>query len=287
MLENQNLVLKSDFQKIAISHNNDFMTQRDKLEAFSKEIPSTTTLPTASNDSFLAACIPLMKNHRDRATSADVNKLARAIQDGMIQQNKYIVKIIREFEVVYNTFNSLDKDYIQQIVRSFNAAVKAHEKANQNISRLDQQQQDIEKGQKDIKGIIKTLEKMVSVLKDFKEKLEKLRHLVDVDVIFSDVEEHQKQLNSVIQLANKQKAHMEQLSQDVNTKMIQFDQKHSKDLAELKSDVEKNAQKIEKQHQIMLSMLNDATTQLREEMNQKFYLMLEEVCVASQKITWN
>ena len=281
MLKNQNLVLKSDFQKIAISHNNQFMTQRDQLEAFSKEIPATTTLPTASNDSMWAW------TGRDRVTSADVNKLARAIQDGMIQQNKYIVKIIREFEVVYNTFNSLDKEYVQEIVKSFNAAVEAHEKANQNILRLNKQQQDIEKGQQDIKGIINTLEKMVSVLKDFKEKLEKLRHLVDVDVIFSDVEENQKQLNSVIQLASKQKAHMEQLSQDVNTKMIQFDQKHSKVLAELKSDVEKNAQKIEKQHQIMLSMLNDATTQLREEMNQKFYLMLAEACVVSQKITWN
>ena len=283
MLKDQNLVLKSDFQKIVISHNNQFQTQRKKLEAFSREIPTTTTLPTATNVEYWL----FRKLGGDKASSADVNKLAEAIQEGMIQQNKQIVKIIKEFEVVYNTFNSLDKVYVQEIVKSFNAAVGAHEKANQNILRLNQQQQEIEKDQKDIKGIINTLEKMVSVLKDFKEKLEKLRHLVDVDVIFSDVEENQKQLNSVIQLASKQKAHMEQLSQDVNTKMIQFDQKHSKVLAELKSDVEKNAQKIEKQHQIMLSMLNDATTQLREEMNQKFYLMLAEACVVSQKITWN
>lgn len=284
MLKDQNLVLKSDFQKIAISHNNQFLTQRNKLEAFSREIPTTTTLPTATNDAWLVSQFLF---HSDIATSADVNKLAEAIQEGMIQQNKQIVKIIKEFEVVYNTFNSLDEVYVQEIVKSFNTAVGAHEKANQNIKRLNQQQQEIEKDQKDIKGIIKTLEKMVTVLKDFKEKLDKVRHLFDVDMIFSDAEENKMQLNSVFQLVSTQKAYIEQLSQDVDTKIIQSEQKHSRTLAELKSNVEENTQRIEEQHKTIVSMFNDATKQLQEEMNQKFYATLSEVCVASQKITWN
>ena len=266
MLKDQNLVLKSDFQKIVISHNNQFQTQRKKLEAFSREIPTTTTLPTATNVEYWL----FRKLGGDKASSADVNKLAEAIQEGMIQQNKQIVKIIKEFEVVYNTFNSLDKVYVQEIVKSFNAAVGAHEKANQNILRLNQQQQEIEKDQKDIKGIINTLEKMVTVLKDFKEKLDKIRHLFDVDMIFSDAEENKMQLNSVFQLVSTQKAYIEQLSQDVDTKIIQSEQKHSRTLAELKSNVEENTQRIEEQHKTIVSMFNDATKQLQEEMNQKF-----------------
>lgn len=276
----QELIVPRDSQKISIQPNR-FRKQTNALQAFSKEIPSTATLPTASNDSIFS-CIG-----RDRVTSADVNKLANAIQEEIIQQNKHIVKIIKEFEVVYNTFNSLDQEYVQEIICSFNVAAGAQDTANQNILRLNKQQQEIEKDQEDIKNIVDNLKAIVEVLQDFKGKLEKIEHLVDIDAIFSDVEENQKQLNSVIQLASKQKAHMEQLSKDVNTKMIQFDQKHSKVLAELKSDVEGNAQKIEKQHKTMVSMLNNTTTQLREEMNQKFYITLAEACVASQKITWN
>lgn len=276
----QELIVHRDSQKISIQSNR-FREQTNALQAFSKEIPSITILPTASNASTFSFL------GRDRVTSADVNKLANAIQEVMIQQNKHIVKIIKEFEIVYNTFNSLDQEYVQEIVRSFNVAVEAQKTANQNILRLNEQQQEIEKDQKDIKTIVNNLKLIVNVLKDFKEKLEKIEHLVDIDAIFSDVEENQKQLNRIFQLASKQKAQTEQLLRDVNTKIIQLDQKHCKALTELKSDVEGKAQRIEKQHEIMVSKLNCAVNQLREEVNQKFYIALSEACVASQTITWN
>lgn len=276
----QELIVHRDSQKISIQPNR-FWKQKKELQAFSREIPSSPRLPTASNASTLSFL------GRDRVTSADVNKLANAIQEEMIQQNKHIVKIIKEFEVVYNTFNSLDQEYVQEIVRSFNVAVGAQETANQNILWLNEQQQEIEKDQKDIKTIVNNLKTIVDVLKDFKEKLEKIEHLVDIDAIFSDVEENQNQLNSVFQLASKQKAHTEQLLRDVNAKIIQLDQKHCKALTELKSEVEGKAQRIEKQYEIMVSMLDGAVNQLREEVNQKFYIALSEACVASQTITWN
>lgn len=276
----QKQIVQSDSLKISVSPNR-FQVQKNALQEFSKEVPPTVKLPVATNDSFFSFL------GRDRVSSEDVNKLARKIQDGMIEQNKYIIKIIKEFEVVYNTFNSLDQEYVQEIVRSFNVAIEAQKTANQNILRLNKQQQEIEKGQKDITTIVNDLRRVVEVLKNFKTKLERLEHLVDIDTIFSDVEENQSRLNSVLQLANEQKAHTEQLSQDVNAKIIQLDQKHCKALVELKSDVEGNVQKIEKQHKIMTSMLDDTVTQLREEVNQKFYIALSEACVASQTITWN
>ena len=98
----QELIVHRDSQKISIQPNR-FRKQKKELQAFSREIPSSPRLPTASNASTLSFL------GRDRVTSADVNKLANAIQEEMIQQNKHIVKIIKEFEVVYNTFNSLDQ----------------------------------------------------------------------------------------------------------------------------------------------------------------------------------
>lgn len=286
----QEVTVLNDLQKISIKRDNDFLTQQNKLKAFSREIPSTTTLPTATN---AAGWLPQLFGS-DKATSADVNKLAEAIQEGMIRQNKQIIKIIEEFGVVYKTFDSLDKEYLTGILTSFNEAAEAHKKANQNILWLDKQQKDIKKQQQDINNqqqsiqeIINELKMIINVLKIFKEKLDKVRHLFDIDMIFSDAEENKMQLNSVFQLVNTQKAYIEQLSQDVDTKIIQSEQKHSRTLAELKSNVEENTQRIEEQHKTIVSMFNDAAEQLQEEMNQKFYATLSEVCVASQKITWN
>ncbi len=286
----QEVTVLNDLQKISIKHNNDFQKQQDKLKEFSREIPATTTLPTATN---AAGWLPRFFGS-DKATSADVNKLAEAIQEGMIRQNQQIIEIIKEFEVVYNTFNSLDKEYLKGILTSYNEAAEAHNKANQSIRRLNKQQQDIKNQQQDIKNqqhaikdIVDELKMIINVLKIFKEKLDKVRHLFDVDMIFSDAEENKMQLNSVFQLVSSQKAYIEQLSQDVDTKIIQSEQKHSRTLAELKSNVEEKTQRIEEQHKTIVSMFNDATKQLHEEMNQKFYATLSELCVASQKITWN
>ena len=267
----------NDLQEMSIKHNNDYQKQQDKLKEFSREIPATTTLPTATNDAWWLSR-KIFKS--DRVTSADVNKLAEAIQEGMIRQNQQIIEIIKEFEVVYETFNSLDKEYLKAILTSYNKAAEAHNKANQSIRQLNKQQQDI-------KDIVDELKMIINVLKIFKEKLDKVGHLFDVDMIFSDAEENKMQLNSVFQLVSSQKAYIEQLSQDVDTKIIQSEQKHSRTLAELKSNVQENTQRIEEQHKTIVSMFNDATKQLREEMNQKFYATLSELCVASQKITWN
>lgn len=130
----QKQIVQSDSLKISVSPNR-FQVQKNALQEFSKEVPPTVKLPVATNDSFFSFL------GRDRVSSEDVNKLARKIQDGMIEQNKYIIKIIKEFEVVYNTFNSLDQEYVQEIVRSFNVAIEAQKTANQNILRLNKQQQ--------------------------------------------------------------------------------------------------------------------------------------------------
>lgn len=277
MDKNFDLIVESNFQEISFSHNEDqFLKQKEKLEEFSKKLPSKIELPHASNASWLSW-------FRDRVTSEDVNNLAKSIQSGMIQQNQYILNIIKEFRVVYDTFSKLDEVYIKEIVNSFNAAVSAHAKANRNILRLNEQQKEIEKDQRDIGGIVKSLEKIVTVLKDFKEKLEKVRHLVDVDSIFANVEENQRQLNNAFQLVDKQKNYIEQLSQELNAKIVQSDQTHSRSLAELKSNVEENTRRNE----TLVSKLHDDVKQLREEMNQKIHATLSDACAASQTITWN
>lgn len=277
----QKTIAPTDLQEITISRNNQFLEQQNKLKVFSSEIPSEIVLPTASNSSWGSWI------GRDRVSSEDVNRLAAKIQSGMIQQNEYIIKIIKEFEIVYNTFSSLDQEYLKEIVKSFNTAVKAHEKANQNILQLDKQQKEIEENQQDIIGIINNQKQIIVVLKNFKEKLEKIRHLIDVDTIFSDVRENQKQINAACQLANKLKVNIEQLSHDVKTKIAQSAQKHDRSFAELKSNIEGYIQRIDGQHKALASTLNDTIKQLHKEINQKLYITLLEACMASQKITWN
>ena len=64
-----------------------------------------------------------------KVTGAEMNQITRNINNSFIKNNGEIIKIYNQFKEVYNTFDILDKEYIQGIIMATNEAKEASDKA--------------------------------------------------------------------------------------------------------------------------------------------------------------
>ncbi|MGA4718974.1 hypothetical protein [Fictibacillus nanhaiensis] len=149
-----------------------FNKKKNELKAFSEKLPKEAELPSVPVTGGLFGWF----NYD--VTGSDLNRLTESIQDKMIDQNKVLVRTIQEFNTIYDTFSALDKEYIQGILVSLKAAEEANAKALKGI-------EGVEVNQNEIKQMINQQKKVIQVLQSFKEKIERIEHLTDVDTIFS------------------------------------------------------------------------------------------------------
>ncbi|MCM3744076.1 hypothetical protein M3193_07960 [Sporosarcina luteola] len=149
-----------------------FTKKKNALKAFSKKLPKEAELPCVPNSGGLFGWFDY------DVKGSDLNRLTESIQDKMIQQNKVLVRTIKEFNTIYDTFSALDKEYIQGILISLKAAEQANAQAIKGI-------EGVQANQDEIKQIINQQKQVIQVLKNFKEKIERIEHLGDVDKIFA------------------------------------------------------------------------------------------------------
>ncbi|WHX41188.1 hypothetical protein QNH36_03205 [Mesobacillus sp. AQ2] len=160
-------------QTIMVSTRGDsFNKKKNELKAFSEKLPKESELPSVPVTGGLFGWF----NYD--VTGSDLNRLTESIQDKMIDQNKVLVRTIQEFNTIYDTFSALDKEYIQGILVSLKAAEEANAKALKGI-------EGVEVNQNEIKQMINQQKKVIQVLQSFKEKVERIEHLTDVDTIFA------------------------------------------------------------------------------------------------------
>ncbi|GAB6475347.1 hypothetical protein bcgnr5371_44050 [Bacillus cereus] len=156
---------------IVTTRSNVFNEKKNKLKAFSENLPEEADLPSVPISGGLFGWF----NYD--VTGSDLNKLTTNIQEKMTKQNEVIRRTIKEFDTIYNIFSALDKEYIQGILVSLKAAEEANSKALKGIA-------GVQENQNEIKQIINQQKQVIQVLKNFKEKIEKIEHLADVDKIF-------------------------------------------------------------------------------------------------------
>ncbi len=157
---------------IVTTRSNVFNEKKNKLKAFSENLPEEADLPSVPISGGLFGLF----NYD--VTGSDFNRLTESIQDKMCEQNEIIRRTIKEFNTIYDTFSALDKEYIQGILVSLKAAEEANSKALKGI-------EGVQENQNEIKQIINQQKQVIQVLKNFKEKIEKIEHLADVDKIFT------------------------------------------------------------------------------------------------------
>ena len=151
----------------------DFENYKKELKRFSEKIPSSIDLPTVATEAGLFGWF----NHT--VTGAELNELTNQVLAHLIATNSYLIDSIKEFGQVYNTFEALDKEYIQGILVAVKAAEKASNQAKESASKAEINSQDIAK-------TIEVQSKTIAVLNKFKEQLDKYIHLENVDEMWSD-----------------------------------------------------------------------------------------------------
>lgn len=206
--QKQSGIIEDAVAVLSIPNDNLFITNKNELKEFSTQIPEQTNLPTVPTEGGLFGLF----NHN--VTGEELNNLTENIQGRMIEQNKAVVKIIQEFNKIYDTFSYLDKIYVQEILITLNAAVKANEKANASLEKLTVQQNKIKYNQQDIKQVINQQKQIIQVLKNFKERLEKLKHLTDVDKIYNSCLNIQTKIDTLEKATDEQKVKSEQFSNE-------------------------------------------------------------------------
>lgn len=139
----------------------DFQEAKDSLRRYTQQNRADISLDRVASSG------GLFNLGTHKVEGEELNKVVSQIQDYLIDLNKLAQGLVGEFGQVYKAFESLDKDYIAGIVGSIKAAEKVSEEE--------------QKDRIDIKRIIAEHEKSVKVLKKFKEDIEKLKHITDVD----------------------------------------------------------------------------------------------------------
>lgn len=148
------------------SHN--FESSKNQIKAFTEQSKSDLVL---SNVDISGGIFNLGKH---KVTGDELNNITAEIQSHLMNHNKKHVTLIKEFGQVYNALEALDKDYIQSIL----IAIKSAEKANVEVS--------IAQG--DITKTIQIQKKTITILNQFKEKLEQFDHLKDIDSLWNKSE---------------------------------------------------------------------------------------------------
>ncbi|ARX69637.1 hypothetical protein [Bacillus thuringiensis] len=118
-----------------------------------------------------------------KVTGQELNDLTSQIQEYLIKFNTLNEEFIDEFGEVYNALEALDKEYIQGILISIKAAEKASSEAKDS--------------QRDINKTVEVQKQTISILKKFKDKLDKYEHLENVDEVWKDTRRFEKELKSI------------------------------------------------------------------------------------------
>lgn len=158
-------------KEIVATNEKVFDKKKNSLKRFSKKIPKKSQLPTVRTSGGLFGLFSY------NVKGDDLNKLTSSIQDKMIEQNKVLVRVIKEFETIYETFNALDQEYIQGILISVKAAEEANKKALKGL-------QGVQENHQEINQIIEQQVKVINVLQKFKSDMDQIEHLTDVDKIY-------------------------------------------------------------------------------------------------------
>lgn len=137
-------------------HN--FEKYKNEIQKFSKEVPQMVDL-----GSFRTRSMAIFSH---KITGDEMNNFVNKLQTKLMDTNKKIREIISEFAVIYNAFDTLDKDYIEGII----IAVKAAEESSKQAL----------KAQDDITKTIKALKLTVEKLEEFKNDIDKYTNINDI-----------------------------------------------------------------------------------------------------------
>lgn len=169
-------MLGNEESKLAVNNikRHDFVAAKESLRKYVEENQENPDLIKVPTDGGLFGLF----SHK--VTGDEINELTGQIQNYLIRLNQISHRMFGEFSQVYKAVEALDNEYINKIVDSLKATEEVNEKARRN--------------REDIEDSIKNQDKIIGVLKNFKQKLEELEHLTDIDKAWKMLSEQQEAL---------------------------------------------------------------------------------------------
>ena len=214
-----------------IIKTHDFETSKNQLKEFTEQTSLDSKLDKVDTGGWFFG----FGDHN--VTGRELNSLTTQIQKNFIDYNLINVKFLKEFGEVYKALESLDKDYIQAILIAIKATEKANDKvkvAQDDITKtielqkktinvlkqfnekiesyihlgdIDKIWNDLQKLQEDVEIIFNDVADAVESIKvctqelksfnKFKEQIEKIRHIRNIDDLWNDSQYLKKEILSV------------------------------------------------------------------------------------------
>lgn len=198
-----------------------FEINKNKIKAFSNTLPAPIELKAVAEEGTIWT---LWVDHR--VTGAEFNSAIEQIQKAFRENNDVNKKIIKEFGVIYEAFESLDKDYIQGIKSSVASADKSSKQALEACEKARVAREEIKKTQlvliKNVKNLQGKIEAIDSSLSQKDAAIENLSKFINSEIaqqkqlrdkIISGLELYQKQIaeqnRTVLELKDKITANVE------------------------------------------------------------------------------
>ncbi len=116
-----------------------FERSKNNLKEFSEQTKTYLELnKVRTNGNFLDILSKgLFGINNHSVTGKELNELTSQIQEHLIKINDTQVKVIKEFGEVYNTFESLDRDYMNKICLSIRGLEEINRKISKNIEDIE------------------------------------------------------------------------------------------------------------------------------------------------------
>lgn len=235
----------------------DFELAKNTLRQFTERFNKQIELSRVPTDGGLFN----LGNHK--VTGGELNGITSQIQSYLISINELSQGIIDEFGEVYKAFEALDKDYIGGILLAIKAAEEVSIKEREDRTKIKKNQE--------------RLEKAVAALSLFKEKIDRLEHLTDIDKAWALIEKQSTALGECREYITAL-SKMEHIK-DVDLLWNNLE-KHSQALSEFKSFLQnlQNAQQqfITNAKQLIAEEQNDLTKRM-ESFSQAQFEKLNEI----------
>lgn len=165
--------------EIIIKRQN-FESAKKRLKEFSEKKETELKIKQVETDSGLFGLL----NHK--VTGSEFNDRMNTIRKHLVELNKSHNQTNKEFRAVYDALEALDEDYIARII----STLKALEKANQDIRKhqtiLNEGANKLNAQQLKTDRLVEQMKMNIHALKKFKQKLDSLSHLTDIDQIWND-----------------------------------------------------------------------------------------------------
>ena len=151
-----------------------FLEAKENIKKFSDELPKEVEL----NKFETSGTILGFTDHN--VTGDEMNDFVAELQQILAFEKSVDIRIIDKFNEVYIALEALDSEYVPAIL----TAIKSTEEASFQAKEASDQAL---KAQDDTNKVIEQLKRHIKILQTFKDKIEKLEHIHEVDAIWDNL----------------------------------------------------------------------------------------------------